>query len=336
MLIILSQKIDTSSVYSDEVFTTYHYPSRYRNQIHEGDTFVYYQGNRYVKDQRYYFGVGTVGKISTLDGDNYYAELINGQKFKNKVPIYLPDGKYVEELGYDTIRKSPTPPWQSSVRPLSQQAFDYIIAAAGVQLKPETSSSVEELRERLKSQVRAFYLDNDINAILEIKSTASEIINALNLAESTLNRDIQDYIPITDSHTKVQDFLNYCETTRITYSYKPVLIMAFFKCANKKGVMKMSDGIECIKKYYENRRKQGQIVEKKKSIYLNANVTDEEVRQNLIANPIKAITESGFFFFNQENQELIFSPELWPSIGRSEKIRIRKICSQRLAKYYGE
>ena len=98
----------------------------------------------------------------------------------------------------------------------------------------------------------------------------------------------------------------------------------------------MSDGSECIKKYYENRRKQGQIVEKKKSIYLNANVTDEEVRQNLIANPIKAITESGFFFFNQENQELIFSPELWPSIGRSEKIRIRKICSQRLAKYYGE
>lgn len=336
MLIILSQKIDTSSAYSDEAFTTYHYPARYKNQIHEGDTFVYYQGNRYVKEQRYYFGVGTVGKISTLDGENYYAALVDGQKFKNKVPIYLPDSKYVEQLGYDAIRKSPTPPWQSSVRPLSQQAFEYIIAAAGVQLKTENSSSVEELKDRLKSQVRAFYLENDINVILEIESTASEIIRTLNLADSALNQDLQFYKPITDLNTKVQDFLDYCETTRMTYSYKPVLIMAFFKCANKNGVMKMSDGIEWIKHYYESRREQGQIVEKKKSIYLNAKVTDEEVRQNLIANPIKVIAESGFFFFNQEKQELIFSPELWPSIGRGEKIRIGKICNQRLAKYYGE
>ena len=47
----------------------------------------------------------------------------------------------------------------------------------------------------------------------------------------------------------------------------------------------------------------------------------EESRQNLIVNPIKALTNSGYFFFNQEKQELIFSPELWPSIGHSEKYK---------------
>lgn len=88
MLIILSQRIDTDSDYSDEVFETYHYPSRYKNQIHEGDTFVYYQGNRYVKEQRYYFGVGTIGQITTFDDENYYASLINVRKFNTKVPIY--------------------------------------------------------------------------------------------------------------------------------------------------------------------------------------------------------------------------------------------------------
>lgn len=72
MLIILSQKIDSASEYSDELFKTYHYPARYKNQIHEGDIFVYYQGNRYVKEQRYYFGVGRIGKISTFDGENFY------------------------------------------------------------------------------------------------------------------------------------------------------------------------------------------------------------------------------------------------------------------------
>lgn len=40
MLIIFSQKIDTESPYSDEPFNSYHYPARYRNQIHEGDVFL--------------------------------------------------------------------------------------------------------------------------------------------------------------------------------------------------------------------------------------------------------------------------------------------------------
>lgn len=37
MIVILSQRIDIQSEYEDELFKTYHYPSRYRNQLHEGD-----------------------------------------------------------------------------------------------------------------------------------------------------------------------------------------------------------------------------------------------------------------------------------------------------------
>lgn len=89
MIIILSQKIDSDSVYSgDEVFKLYHYPARYRNQIHTGDTFVYYQGNRYDKSQRYYFGTGKIGEIRQKDDENYYAELLNTVQFEKKVPIF--------------------------------------------------------------------------------------------------------------------------------------------------------------------------------------------------------------------------------------------------------
>lgn len=75
MLVILSQKVDTVSPYSDELFNSYHYPAKYRNQLHEGDIFIYYQGNRHDKSHRYYFGIGTVGEILTTDGENYYAKL---------------------------------------------------------------------------------------------------------------------------------------------------------------------------------------------------------------------------------------------------------------------
>ena len=152
MLVILSQKVDSESSYTDELFNSYHYPARYKNQLHKGDIFIYYQGNRYDKSQRYYFGVGSVGEIQTTDGENYYAKLLDCQQFERKVPIYLPDGGYIEQLGFETVRKSLNPPWQSSIRPLSQEAYDYILKAAGIQLssEPVHQDSIDVLKDKLK------------------------------------------------------------------------------------------------------------------------------------------------------------------------------------------
>lgn len=336
MLIILSQRIDTDSDYSDEVFETYHYPARYKNQIHEGDTFVYYQGNRYVKEQRYYYGVGTIGQITAFDEENYYASLINVRKFNTNVPIYLPDGKYVEQLGYETVRKSPTPPWQSSVRPLSQQAYDYIISSTEMQQEAECRTTVESLKEQLKTHIRAFYLDNDNNSVIEIRDTANKIIKALNIAEKDADTKNETYAPIIEPSEKLQQFFKYCETTRLTYSYKPVLILAFLKCADKNGSMKLDKGVKLVRQYYEDRKLQGKKPENKKCIYLNDTVTDEEIRSNLISNPIKALTESGYFFFDNESQCLILTHEIWQFLGQSEKLRINKICQMRLQKYFND
>ena len=183
MIIILSQKIDTDSTYADEVFSSYHYPSRYRNQIHEGDTFIYYQGNRYSKEQRYYFGVGTVGRITNIDEKNYRADLLDCHKFKEKVPIYLPEGGYIEQLGYSSVRNSVNPPWQSSIRPLSQQAYDYILEKSGIVIDLLNGNSLEEKKELLKKSIRAFYLDKKDEAIIYICKLSNEIAEKLGLNE---------------------------------------------------------------------------------------------------------------------------------------------------------
>ena len=177
MLVILSQKVDSESSYADELFNSYHYPAKYRNQLHKGDVFIYYQGNRFDKSQRYYFGVGMIGEILTTDGENYYAKLLNCQQFERKVPIYLPDGGYIEQLGYNTVRRSINPPWQSSVRPLSQEAFDYILNAADVQIAQDTTaaSSIDELKEQLKRSVRDFFVEKDAAAIYRIENLSAAI-----------------------------------------------------------------------------------------------------------------------------------------------------------------
>jgi len=176
MIIILSQKIDTESSYSDDVYKTYHYPSRYRNQIHEGDLYVYYQGNRYDKSQRYYFGIGKVGKIMQKEEDSYYASLIQSHKFENKVPIYLLDGGYIEQLGYETVRKSINPPWQSSIRPISEEAYNYIIKHAG---NLSSVESIDETKDRLKRAIQSFFVSGDDTAIVEVYNTAKKIADEL-------------------------------------------------------------------------------------------------------------------------------------------------------------
>lgn len=178
MIIILSQKIDTDSVYAgDEVFKTYHYPARYRNQIHEGDTFVYYQGNRYDKSQRYYFGTGKIGKVRQEDEENFYAELLNVIRFEKKVSIYLPDGGYVEQLGYESVRKSINPPWQSSIRPLSKIAYEYMLSKSGGE------EMIESCNANLKKAIQSYYIEKDKSAVLQILKIANQLADLYGLQE---------------------------------------------------------------------------------------------------------------------------------------------------------
>lgn len=191
MYIVLSQKIDSESISEDELFKIYHFAGRYRNQLHEGDIFVYYQGNRFDRNQRYYFGYGTICEIVTADGENYYAKLTDCRVFSNKVPIYLPNGGYVEHFSYQTVRKRLNPPWQSSVRPLSNEAFDYILKAAGVMIVPNTKAevTVDELKDKLKTAVREYFVEGDTYAIHRIESISAEIGRM-----TSCNRDQVDHM----------------------------------------------------------------------------------------------------------------------------------------------
>lgn len=336
MIVVLSQRIDFDSSYSDELFKAYHYPARYRNQLHKGDVFVYYQGNRHEKSQRYYFGVGTVGEIVTSDGENYYAELLDCQQFEKKVPIYLPDGGYIEQLGYESVRKSIRPPWQSSIRPLSQEAFDYILNTAGIQKPLETNDAedVEVLRDKLRTAVREYYIGSDPSAIHRIESIASAIGKATSVPEATDRDSVDSFVPSVSSAEKCNQLLEYCRTMRMSYSYKPLLILALLHSGEPDGSISIQNAAEQFREFYSERKKRGLPAEKKKCIYLRDDFTLDQGMANLIANPVKALVASGYFFYNEETKVFSFSPEIWSGMKRGKKASLTRICKQRLKEYY--
>ena len=332
MLVILSQKVDTVSPYSDELFNSYHYPAKYRNQLHEGDIFIYYQGNRHDKSHRYYFGIGTVGEILTTDGENYYAKLLNCQQFEKKVPIYLPDGGYIEQLGYETVRNSINPPWQSSIRPLSQKAFNYILNAAGIQNVPPKAESIDMLKEKLRNAVRDYFVEKNAAAIHHIESIAAAIGRATNISEKESQLP---YAPSETASDKRYMLLEYCRTMKMSYSYKPVLILALLH-TGKNGTVAIEKAAQYFYDFYEERRRQGLPAEKKRCIYLRDDVTQKQIMANLVSNPVKALCESGFFFFNEQSQVLSMSPEIWSILDRGSKAMLTRICRQRLKEYYAD
>ena len=110
-----------------------------------------------------------MGKIKEADSDNYYAELLDVTKFENKVPIYLPEGGYIEQLGYDTVRKSINHPWQTSVRPLSEEAYKFILQKSG------NKKTIAELNAELKKSIQGYFMAQDKEALLDIINIARQV-----------------------------------------------------------------------------------------------------------------------------------------------------------------
>lgn len=105
MYIILSQRIDYESKYNVVPFELYHYPKKYRNQIKEGNIFIYYQGNSRKKENRYYYGCGKMAKITTDEDEHYFATIEKGIRFPKKGPIYHEHEEFYESIGYEEVLK---------------------------------------------------------------------------------------------------------------------------------------------------------------------------------------------------------------------------------------
>ena len=62
------------------------------------------------------------------------------------------------------------------------------------------------------------------------------------------------------------------------------------------------------------RQAQGLAIEKKQCIYLRDDVTEAQIIANLLSNPVKALIESGFFFYNEDSHIFSVSPDIWSTI----------------------
>jgi len=265
------------------------------------------------------------GRIERDDGE-YYAELLSCREFDNKVPIYLSNHKYVEQLGYETVRKSINPPWQSSIRPISTEAYNYLLKHGfnKEEDKRENKSdlSFEEIKQLLKEPIRRLYRDDSIEAAVEARDYLDQLISMVSIQTKE------------SSDCTFREFSAYCKTTKILYSYKLVTILACIEKANKNGETAIEDMVLFTREYYQNRKRLRRVVEKKDSIYLKDNISDSQIKQHLISNPIKALAKTVYFSYDSHKDLFSIDKSLWMVMGNKEKTEITQICIKRLKDYF--
>lgn len=130
---------------------------------------------------------------------------------------------------------------------------------------------------------------------------------------------------------KMNQLIEYCQKTSMSYSYKPVLLMALVE---QGGELTIQDAVNYFVQYYGNRLSLGLIAERTNSIYSNLNCTLEQISANIKANPLKALLNSPFFSFDRNNERLGLIPELRNELTIDSSERIITACLQRLDEYY--
>lgn len=103
---------------------------------------------------------------------------------------------------------------------------------------------------------------------------------------------------------------------------------------NKEGAVSIRDAAEYFLNFYRDRKSKGLQAEKKKCIYLQDDITMDQIMANLIANPVKALVASGYFFYNKEDQVFSVSPDIWSTMNRGKKSSLTRICKLKLQEYF--
>ena len=323
--IILSQKTDVESAYSDELYHVYHFPAKYRNQIHEGDIFLYYQGDRRHREMRYYFGTGRVGRVFDADSESWYAELQDGKKFDNHVPIYFNRDSYVEQIGYTGTRTMPS--FQTSIRSIAKEAYDYVISKAGnlenAEVNKKNDNDEENaLDEKLMDAINDYFLSRDPCALDKIIDVAGKLRNLL---EKTTG---------CGTDNSVRNLLDYSRTMRMSFSYKPVLIKALLECGENNGSVSTEKAAKYFRTYYSLRQRKGEKIEEKNCVFRNSYVSDEEIERCIINNPVKALCSSEYFTFDTERHIFSIRGDIWNTMSGSDREKLSEICNQRIKNYF--
>ena len=122
----------------------------------------------------------------------------------------------------------------------------------------------------------------------------------------------------------------------MTYSYKPVFLLALLDCMDEFGRAKIDDVVQFFIEFYSKRRAAGDKTEKVSSLFSREVVNESEAKRNILANPFKRFADMRFLSYSRDFEYFELNRELVRQIKPEDIEVIRAICHKKLDMYYGK
>ena len=130
-------------------------------------------------------------------------------------------------------------------------------------------------------------------------------------------------------------FIDMVTTMTMSYSYKPVFILAFLDHMDEKGQARLEDVVQFFAAYYESRIEKGLMVEKKPCIFTKGGYTDKDVERLILSMPFKRFEDMGFIHHAKHLGVIQLEKAILRRLEDRDVEKIRACCYAALKKYFG-
>lgn len=207
--------------------------------------------------------------------------------------------------------------------------FNWQEEAAGMISQMEFVRRVDVQSETIEKYLR------DGKLIPDLMVPMSEHRTFKYFKEETLERYAKEYgWQLIDDKNRKELFMKMVEQMDMSYSYKPVLLKAILKHADKNGRVKIEDIVGYFKSFYEGRRDAGLVVEKPNSIFAKGGYTDKEAERNILSNPFKRFEDMNMLRHTKTLGIIEVDSSIWKKQTEEDKVQIDSICDEKLLKYF--
>ena len=177
---------------------------------------------------------------------------------------------------------------------------------------------------------RYFRLSGDKDAV---QAKTSRYLKAMQLLYSFFTSRHPEGVEAVLRSEEKGILINYCQSMRLQYSYKPLLVLAMLEIATTNGTTTLSELTHYFISFYSDRTKRGLVAEKEDSLFAKKEIVFTEAKQNILNNAVRILIKDGIISLEQEL--VAFTPgALFDYL--NNKAEATRICQGLLNAYYNK
>jgi Restriction endonuclease len=138
----------------------------------------------------------------------------------------------------------------------------------------------------------------------------------------------------TSSAAWKQEFLDFAKSRRLSKSYKPVMLKAFFLLVDREGKVHIDDLVHEFRNMYVRSIERGQPLEKTGSLMVNPlEASDQAIKRLIVTYPLERFLIKNFMEYIPEEGVIKIALPLWQELMHYEVLDVLKSAEEQI-RYY--